>query len=82
MHIKVNYADKTDEDAVADIREWLSPLQWNALCTLRDEVLAGKTAFGAIVFGLEFAGISGFPVHAFGRTFCPEAYEEWINTKD
>ena len=78
-HQTIDYKDKTDDDAVADIREWMSDKQWDALCTMRDQCLRDLVPFDMIVMGLEIAGVKGFPVHAFGRTFCPEQYNVWIN---
>lgn len=79
MHSTINYADKTDDDAVADIRSWCSDKQWLALCELRDQVLAEKISFKTIAIALSFVGVQGFPVHAFGRTFCPTQWQDWYD---
>lgn len=81
MHSTISYKDEpnADEKAVADIREWCSEEQWLRLCEIRDEVLNGNARFSFIVIALDFMGVRGFPVHAFGRTFCPVQWQAWYD---
>lgn len=84
MHTTIDYRNElnADEKAVADIRAWCSDKQWSALCEMRDGVLSGDTKFAMLAFALGFVGVSGFPVHAFGRTFCPIQWQDWYDQLD
>ena len=72
-----------DAAAVADVKDYLSDKQWQAVCAYVDEIRAGRAKFQGLAFSLEvMAGVSGYPIHALGRTFCLEQYREWMHSPD
>lgn len=76
MHTQLKYdGPDADADAMRDIIDWLSVKQWEAFFPLvRDET----QPFRIIAFYMSFMGISGFPVHALGRTLCLSRYNDWL----
>lgn len=68
-----------DEKAIADIREYCSQKQWDALMQL---VGHPDTTVQHINFALGLAGISGRPFHAFCRKYLLDKYREWMANGD
>lgn len=86
--------EAADEKAISDIMEYLGiekaalfgDLVQLAVCieheipcdsvdgTPRVQVLMGLN------MTMSFAGIAGFPFHAFCRRFCPTKYREWMES--
>ena len=75
MHTEISYKGRTDEEAIADIREWCSERQWEALLRLAQAIELGESAPSTLDFAFGIVGISGFPVRAFARKYCPKALE-------
>lgn len=72
----------SDDDAtIAALRDWLTPYQWETLCLVRDEILRGKAGFETVHLLISFSEMPYHAWHAFGRVFCPDAYEAWMNRK-
>jgi len=82
MHSTVSYKDMSreaaDAAALADIREYCSPKQWEALLTLSLQVSKGTAPIEALAFGFGVAGISGYPFHAYCRHYCLGAFRTWM----
>lgn len=64
---------EADEQAIADIRTYLSPNQWDAVMQL---VGNPDTTINDINFCL--AGVSGYPFHAFCRHYALDKYRAWM----
>lgn len=64
-----------DDTAIADMREYLEPQQWNALVKLAS---LPETTINHVNFAMAFAGVSGRPFHAFCRRYMLERYREWM----
>jgi hypothetical protein len=84
MSQKVDYSGiadrrKKDDKAIADIKSYLGKKTWKVLLGESEKVQTGND-FQQINIGMFFAGISGFPVHAFGRRYCLVGYREWMAT--
>ena len=86
MKTTISYADIEDRDqrdwaAIKDIKDYLSEKQWDVFC---EEARDTHTAqdFQKINFYMGFVGIEGFPVHAFGRRYCLEAYRAWMMSSE
>ncbi len=80
MKSTVSYADLPtselkDSAARVDMMGWLSPTQWAAL---RDIADVAKD-FTYVACCLEFMGVSGYPVHAFGRAYALRQYRAWMH---
>lgn len=74
---RYNSPDRKANDikAINDIMDYLSSKQW----TMMMEAVATRPVdFAQINFFLAFTGIEGYPVHAFGRTYCIDAYRAWM----
>jgi hypothetical protein len=85
-----------DEKALCDILDYLGtenlPLYGDLVglavcieheipCEANDGQLRKQSIQGLnMTFG--FAGISGYPFHAFCRRYCPNKYREWMTTGD
>lgn len=69
-----------DDKAIADIKSYLKGHNPNAWRVLLEEARKVRTAddFQSINYAMSFAGIHGFPVHAFGRRYCLVGYREWM----
>lgn len=85
MHYERTYAhiqDRKAKDAKAidDIREYCWPELWDALLVESGACRERGTAeaFQQLNIAMAFAGISGFPVHAWGRKHCLAAYRAWM----
>ena len=86
MSQKVDYsgiADRRQKDdkAIADIQSYLGEKAWKVLLEEALKVQSGND-FQQINIAMSFAGISGFPVHAFGRRYCLVGYREWMAKPD
>lgn len=82
MSVQVDYsgiADRRQKDdkAIADIQSYLGKKTWEVLLGESEKVQTGND-FQQINIAMSFAGISGFPVHAFGRRYCLVGYREWM----
>ena len=75
MHTEVSYKGRTDEEAIADIRAWCSGPQWEALLRLAQAIELGESAPSTLDFAFSVVGVSGFPVRAFARKYCPKVVE-------
>lgn len=81
-----NSADRhlNDADAVQDIHEYTSQKQWDALMELVQELKADTSRtpskkVRALSFPFHiFLGISGYPFHAFCRTFMLDEYRAYM----
>ena len=82
MHNTISYKglpkDEADRKAVADIREFLQPAQWEALQMLVNNL---KCDCELIDAALHMTGISGYPVFAFIRLMRPNEYQDWFNSR-
>ena len=85
MHTEISYKglprEDADKAAIQDIREWLSQEAMETLVHTAGRATDAQ-GFSAINFALSFAGVSGYPVHAFGRRYCLEAYRAWMAEPD
>ena len=81
-HINIRYDNPNpaanDSKALADLQDWLNHKQWEALTSMAKRHLE----FRFVVMGLSIAGVSGFPVHAFGRKYMAEEYNAWMEAND
>jgi len=83
MGYTINYSEldltdaEKDERAIADMKEYLGEKRWELLHGLLvSEVNEGKVSIGDVILSLSLVGVQGFPVHAFLRTYCTEAYNK------
>ena len=78
-HYDIDYSELSREEADAcalkDLNEWLSPLQQGVLMhAARDP----ETSISFLLGMLNFAGIQGYPVHAFLRKHRLADYRAWM----
>ena len=73
-----NIADRKerDEKAIQDIKDYLSPELWDIMM----ELIEGPHTIKDINMSLAFAGVSGYPFHAFCRKYSLEKYREWMQS--
>jgi hypothetical protein len=70
---------EADKAALEDIREYLE--NSNALASLirtAQSIRDGECDIETLGIWFGFAGISGYPFHAFCRQHCLEAYKRWM----
>lgn len=67
--------EERDAKAIEDIRSWLGQESWDTLMQL---VGNPETTIPQLNFALSFAGVSGYPFHAFCRKYCLQPYREWM----
>lgn len=81
-HYKRFYAELTreqaDEQAIEDIREYLSDKQWATLMMMVEE----EYPIHQFNMGFAIAGVQGYPVHAFLRKYRLEAFRAWMHEGD
>jgi hypothetical protein len=65
---------KADEQAIADVKEYLTETQWNTMLVCFEE----GWPLQAMDLMLGLAGVSGYPVHALFRRYALPAYREWM----
>ena len=86
MHYDISYKgieDRYERDAKAirDIENYLnSPEKFQILLDLASEVDNGHTPIKGLNIAFGFAGIQGYPFHAFCRKFCLKPYIEWMTS--
>lgn len=90
MSIKIRYdgpdRKENDKRAISDSKDWLSSHfkegwdMWEQILVLCGETnqVGTSDAFQSLNVQLSFVGIMGYPVHAIGRKYCPEAYRHWM----
>lgn len=77
-----------DEQAIKDIREYLSQAQWDAFMIMVGELKADQSRtptkkIQSLNFAMGmFAGITGFPFHAFCRKYLLAEYREFMADHD
>lgn len=84
-HYDISYKgmNRTEADAkaVQDIKDYCSEKQWNALLEYAHWVEVGHKdfSFKRLKFMMQmFVGIQGYPIFAFGRTYCLKAYRAYM----
>lgn len=86
MGYSISYAhpsrEEADEQATKDIQEYISSEGWDALQQAVGQVNAGVLSIQALDQLMGFAGVRGFPFHAFCRKYCLKAYREWMGSGD
>lgn len=72
-----NLADRqaADKAAIRDTKEYLTKKQWKAVVEI-----AKSGDLRSLNIGLGMAGVSGYPFHAIARTYCLDAYREWMHS--
>lgn len=70
-----------DANAIQDIREYANQKMWELILVEAGRCKEEGTAkaFNQLNIALSFCGIQGYPVHALGRTYCLEAYRNWMH---
>jgi hypothetical protein len=68
---------EADEKAIKDLREYISEKNWEII--IRALCNGELTRFQDINVAFGFAGVTGYPVHAFGRLYCPKMHQEWMD---
>ena len=63
MHYEINYADKTQEQAIKDCKQWLGTKQFNKIVKIL-QADCGNTPRRLVQFGLMIQGIQGYPAEA------------------
>ena len=86
--------EAADEKAISDIMEYLgiekaalfgdlvalaTHIEWEIPCESNDGQMRTQKIQG-LNMAMGFAGISGFPFHAFCRRFCPTKYKKWMDS--
>ena len=66
--------EEGDLKAIEDIRDYSPRVLGLLICELTNGRITDFQEIN-ICFGL--AGVTGYPVHAFGRVYCTKLYEEW-----
>lgn len=83
MHTTVKYDHSNnqvnDMNAMRDIVDYLDVKRWHILV---DAARDPRKSIAEINFYLGLVGISGYPAHAFLRTFKLDAYREWMGGAD
>lgn len=84
MSMKIDYSNYTrreeaDLAAIHDMRNYLGDEKFGLLVRVTKE--PGLT-IGKLSFLMEFAGVSGYPSHAFCRRYCLDLYREWMHSGD
>ena len=72
--------EECDEQALQDMRGYLSEKQWDAVMRIVGHIEAGKGTIDTLNLSLGFAGVSGYPFHAFCRKYLLQQYIEWRTT--
>jgi hypothetical protein len=84
MHTNISYKDlgrdEADAKAIADIEEYCGAKFYEVLLaeTKVVEDIGTGEAFQQLNIAMAFAGIKGFPIHAWGRRKCLKAYRAWM----
>lgn len=88
-HRDVNYgkdSKESDARAILDIKAYVGAASetWEILLVEAGKVETTGTneAFNDLQLAMSFCGIQGYPVHAFGRKYCPKAYRAWMKVGD
>ncbi len=68
-----------DVKAIDDIREYLSAKQWGVVMELVNDPACTVPHLN---LAMGFAGVQGFPFHAFCRKFKLANYREWLGTEN
>ena len=63
MHYEINYADKTQEQAIKDCKQWLGAKQFSNVVKIL-QADCGNTPRRLVRFGLMMQGIQGYPAEA------------------
>lgn len=72
-HYIGNSREELDASAVKDIKEYLTEKQWDIMM----QAVGGET-WQTVSHCLAFAGVGGYPVHAFGRAYMRVEYRAWM----
>lgn len=88
MHTIVHYSkapnrEAADEQAISDIIDYFGPERMNAVELLIDRATKAMTAehIQSLNCAFGFAGITGYPFHAFMRRYALTAYRAWMHSE-
>jgi len=71
--------EKADENAIKDIKEYLTPEAWDILM---QGVGNPNTTIDHVNMSFGLAGVQGYPFHAFCRKYLLKKYREWMHSGD
>lgn len=72
---------EADEKALEDIKEYLGEEIYNNFVKeIEAGIATGDVTAKTINMYFGFAGISGYPYHAFCRKYCLASYREWMHS--
>lgn len=71
--------EQADEQAIADMQDYLSDRQWNALIEM---ATSPEYTLQQIQFGFTITGVRGYPCSAFLRKYRLAEYREWMHGGD
>lgn len=82
-HYDIDYSnlsrEAADEKALRDIWEYVTPKQRKAMLAYAEQVRLGKADIQQLDATLQMiVGISGYPLEAFYRAHCLDAFKAWF----
>ena len=74
---KIEHEGKKRSAAINDIKEYFGEERWAALMEVVEDP---NTTCQTLDFLLNFAGVQGFPVHAFMKRYRATDYQAWYDS--